>query len=76
MGTSIKNKCVCEYLNSDKDLTIVEVSADDNNDVEIWYVPYKKEYTLRVYTSVYASESSIKIPINYCPFCGRKLKEE
>ena len=72
MGTSIKNKCVCEYLNSDKDLTIVEVSADDNNDVEIWYVPYKKEYTLCVYTS----ESSIKIPINYCPFCGRKLKEE
>ena len=72
MGTSIKNKCVCEYLNPDsKDLTIVEVSADDNNDVEMWYAPYKKEYTLRVYTNVYTS----KIPINYCPFCGRKLNE-
>jgi hypothetical protein len=68
MGTSIK-PCVCEYLNPDaKDLII----ADYNNDVEMWYVPYKKEYTLRVYTS----ESGVKIPINFCPFCGRKLTEE
>ena len=72
METSIKNKCVCELLNPDKDLTIVEVETDDNNDVEIWYVPYKNEYSLRVYTS----ESNVKIPINYCPFCGRKLTEE
>jgi hypothetical protein len=39
METSTKIKCVCEYLNPDaKDLII----ADYNNDVEMWYVPYKK----------------------------------
>ena len=72
METSTKSKCVCEYFPGAKDLLIVEVETDDQYDVEMWYVPYKKEYTLCVYTNV----DSVKIPINYSPFCGRKLTEE
>ena len=42
METSTKSKCVCEYFPGAKDLLIVEVETDDQYDVEMWYVPYKK----------------------------------
>lgn len=47
--------------------------GDDEEGVEMWI---EKTFDGKHVISVDSSPYVWSIPINYCPFCGRKLKED
>lgn len=87
MGKDVK-KCFCETLQERllhcrgvgkelKDFTLVQFTYDEKgnpmygNMYACMYYWKTNNYTLHIGTEFEALE----IPINYCPFCGRKLTE-
>ena len=88
METSI-NKCFCETLKENlgnnigigeglKEFTPLICTYDEKNNpvyggvYACMYYWKRNVYTLHIGTEFEA----LDIPINYCPFCGRKLTEE
>lgn len=51
--------------------------GDDDDGVKMWIErPYVCEYVIAAHCQDASDMYAWSIPINFCPFCGRKLEKE
>lgn len=60
---------ICEYCTNEKD-----IDYKDENDTKMWLFINGNNLCAEVDT--YGFSASIFAKINYCPICGKALKEE